>query len=286
MSTRARRALAAEPAGHPAFSSFTTVVDLDPALTLEEALPSHKALQCASCNFATFLRGVEHVEAFDGLSALSATFRELPRLLSAFRAGDSEALHELSRSLGAPRCYEIVPAHAAPSTRLPRVYLTEDVHVPTGLGEQDFVLVPLSAALKKGRHAAALIRPHANVLIGYVEHARAIEEYADAMENGSLEAWVDLVFDLTRRGVSRLGLIAAVTPCASLRWQANTPLEGLRARLDLAFRRVDADASLMCAENVSGYSLSNDLERVPKQVIPALATRAIRVDRLLFVVTP
>jgi hypothetical protein len=132
--------------------------------------------------------------------------------------------------------------------------------------------------------AAALVRPPPNVLIGYVEHARAIEEYAEAVEHAPSETWSAMIRDLRMRGVERLGFVAAVTPCASLRWHKNRPLEGLRAKLDLSFRRVDADASLMCPENVSGYSLSNDLERVPRATLPELATRAIRIDRLLFVV--
>ena len=282
----ARTAPAAQLGSSPAFSSFTTVVDFDPARTLAESLPARAGLQCASCNVGAFLRGIPQLRAFDGLAQLSSTFRELARVIMAFDTGHADAVHELAHALGIARAYEVVPEHAAPRTDLAHVYLTDGEHLPTGLGEQDWLLVPLSRALGKGRAEPGLRHAHTNVLVGYVEHARAIEEYADALESTSLDSWSELLFGLRARGVARAGFIAAVTPCASLRWPQNRPLEGVRARLDLAFRRLDADASLMCAENVSGYALSNDLERVPGELLPHTATRAIRVDRLLLVVGP
>jgi hypothetical protein len=281
----ARTASTLERAGSPAFSSFTTVLDLDPARTLAESLPARAGLQCATCSIAAFLHGLPQVEAFDGLAQLSATFRELPRVVTAFRTQRAEDVRELTGSLGIARAYEVVPENMAPLSELAHVYLTDGLRMPTGLTEQDWLLVPLASALGKDG-STSLARVHTNVLVGYVEHARAIEEYGDAVQHSSRDSWSGMLGGLLARGVERAGFIAAVTPCASLRWPQNRPLESLRARLDLAFRRVDADASLMCPENVSGYALSSDLERVPAELLPRAATRAIRVDRLLLVVGP
>ena len=192
----ARTAPAAQLGSSPAFSSFTTVVDFDPARTLAESLPARAGLQCASCNVGAFLRGIPQLRAFDGLAQLSSTFRELARVIMAFDTGRADAVHELAHALGIARAYEVVPEHAAPRTDLAHVYLTDGEHVPTGLGEQDWLLVPLSRALGKGRAEPGLRHAHTNVLVGYAcGFARVLPEFMALMPStwllGSL-AWGQL----------------------------------------------------------------------------------------------
>jgi hypothetical protein len=90
-----------------------------------------------------------------------------------------------------------------------------------------------------------------------------------------------VVTEAKRIGFEHLGLAMAYSPCATLQWRANQPLERMRAQLDLHFRRLEGESSSMCAENVSGYSLFNDTRAFIRENAPSARDLALRYDSVV-----
>jgi hypothetical protein len=282
--TDARRAL---------FSSYTRVIDAQPSLLGAElpAASSEAFAQCPSCTFVDFLRSRDDLERFDGLATLRALFRSVPDLARAIAAGDGETIREIARALGTERVFEITDGGGAPRFGLPclRVVRTDDdlVGALSSRDADDRVLVqpgregPSRLIARLGAIASA---GRARALVGFVEHAAAVEHYADFAEaSGGEDPWPSTLLDAARRGLTQVGLALAFPPCASLQWGANRALEQLRARTDVHFRAAQGESSLMCPENVSGYSLVSDARPLAEKTAGRAIRYALRWQGLLFV---
>ena len=122
------------------------------------------------------------------------------------------------------------------------------------------------------------------IAIGYTDHASASVAWDEFVTRPGFDGeWLALLEGAARIGLSGLGLMMALTPCSSLAWRANQVLERIRAQLDVHFRGIEGESSMMCAENVSGYGLVGELQdflraraaaRIPTQL-------ALRYDRVI-----
>ena len=246
------------------------VVDPEPRADAERRVDGG----CASCSFVTFLKGRPDLADYEGLV-------HVLRVLDRFAAQGS------GRPIGAgASVFRIARERRTETERL--------LHVDDG-GERPWsdvrsgdavVLRPDAAG--PGRLetllAEALRAGAQTVLLGYVRHADAVDHFAAFLEHPDLHGgWLSVLARARHLGVRRLGFAMAYPPCATLQWSRNRALESLRARLDLQFRRLDNEASMMCPENVSGYSLLNDTRDSLSHVPIATSRYAIRVEDNLVV---
>lgn len=232
---------------------------------------------CRTCSFVSFLQTRQDL----------ARYRGLPQILQALRAEDM-ALPGASASRAVPPSsqFRLAPARRREGERV----LHERVLADLSRSE----IRPGDAVLLRpdGRGPASLLAElqHArelgveSVLIGYVRHADAIDHFAAFLEHPDLAAgWLGVLAQARQLGLSALGFAMAYPPCATLQWSGNRALEALRARLDLQFRRLDREASLMCPENVSGYSLLNDTRDALRSINVTATRLAVRTGDALLV---
>jgi hypothetical protein len=283
--------------------SYNLVVDTEPDvddkdLTVRSPLASGSravlSTQCASCNFLDFLAQVDDLGAYDGLVSIRGFFAALPEVALAAASGDGDALLRVAARFGASAVYEVSGrAVDARTTGLPRICRVRDDDAPAQLRDAaraakgaGWVLVEPSACGPSRLLAALgdLARAGAErVLFGYVSHAAAIDGWSAFVESDDFrDRWYGLLLRARELGLAHLGLAIALPPCATLQMRRNLPLEERRARLDTQFRRMDADYSLMCPENVSGYSLTNDTRAVLAGTRIARRGFAIRHSQVVF----
>jgi len=290
---RAHRADYATDLDRCGLGSYTALIDTQPNILEGVAASLPDAAQCAGCNFLDFLAGTSDLGPYRGLAQIRGFFAALPDVLRALQRQDREALEATCARLGAGQCYEVLRARArAELPGLPKILLIQAPDeggpfldlVGTG-GDLEWVLIepnrrgPAWVAAQLAR-AAELGTPR--VLIGYHRHAAAMEHWSDFVEApGFADDWPAMLARAATLGLGKLGLVMAYPACASLQWRANLPLERMRAQLDLSFRRVAAEASLMCPENVSGYSLTNDTRAVLASTAVARRSYAIRFENLV-----
>jgi hypothetical protein len=261
-----------------AFDAYLTVIDVQPALTYDEARAA-LSQQCAECNIVGFLQGLSPAANDDGLSGLRALFANLGAVGHALARGRGEEIVELARRMHMPKVWEIVYPGALPTLGLPCAHVLGPDASSVVVRERDVVVLPPHLA----HDAQALVarwrrRGVTSLLLGYLEHAAAMDGLASFAERDDLH---ELVLTLRAEGFERLGYAMAFPPCASFMWPENRPLEAMRARIDLQFRRLEADGPLICSENVSGYGLVRDAE-FASELLPRGRSRAVRIDRLLF----
>jgi hypothetical protein len=270
------------------FSSHTLVVDAQPNLGADEQPPLDEWAQCASCNFREFLAGVGDLRAYPALGPLARFLAHVPELVRALGDRSEPEVARLARQVGAQSCYQLVFDEEPSLPRIPRIVVVGRVETLSLICPGDRVLFEPNrggvAALIEGL-AHARQRGVEQAALGYVRHASAMDHFSDFVEHPSFaEDWAALPARSVALGIGRLGFFMAYPPCATLQLEENRALERVRARMDLSFRRMRHDASLMCPENVSGYTLLSDVaEIVPQGLLPERRL-ALRFDRLLFMV--
>jgi hypothetical protein len=260
--------------------AVTAVFDLQPDRFIDDS--SVGEAHCENCTFRHFVHGLEREDLTRGrgLLALDAVFEALPALLDALASGHTERLLALSRRVGATEMWEIVPPGSEPRLRdVPRLYVAR-ADIPPLAHNDRLLLTPDShgPAALASRIEEARARGHRSFGIGFLEHAASVEGWAAFCESSDFErGWAQLEARwLTEQRPARMWM--AYPPCASLQWPVNRHLEARRTRVDLHFRVLDARASYMCTENVSGYTLLNDVQGLLGASIERFA---LRVDRLL-----
>jgi hypothetical protein len=234
------------------------VIDLMPAMALNEAQTLGAAAQCPGCSFVDFLKARKPVLArYLGLRQVLSVFEALPELMAA-RAGGARELLALAERRGWPRLTQIIDIEK------PRDHLgIATLHVA-----RDFEVLPESGRtylVQPSQHGASRLahmakRCHdrgAEAWVGFVEHSTATTQWSRFLEgeDGVLERFA---FDMREQPAPPF--VMAYPACAALQWGRNRVLELERARSDIAFRTISGEASMMCAENVSGYTLFNDVQ--------------------------
>jgi hypothetical protein len=279
-----------------AFSSYTAVVDLQPEAPRGAATDLGGGASCALCGFPEFLSGVERLEMYVGLGPLSAFFETLPEIGAAAARGDVEGLRVVASRLGAVGCVEhVLPGTPPVLPGLPRLvqapaWPVAPASLLPGGPEPVCVLVPPGGqGIDALREQATLLRRAGvdRIAIGYVEHATAMDCFSGFCERpGAMAEWSLLPRIAQELSLRSLDLVMAIPPCAMLQWRANLPLDRMRAQLDRQFRKLDGVSSMMCAENVSGYCLINDLRPLLLRT-PARQTRlAIRYENIILEFMP
>jgi hypothetical protein len=215
-------------------------------------------------------------------------FAVIPSFLDAIRRGDSEAVRNIARVTGARTVREVLRAGEAPQLNLPvlqTISAAVTYESPRPRQEEDVALVEPTA--NGPQHLLADIRAASRagfkrVYLGHARHARTMDHFNAFLERDNVRnEWSAMMTGAYATGVERVGMIMSFPACATLQWALNRPLEQLRSRLDMHFRRIDADSSMMCPENVSGYTLTNDTRGFVEGVAPMQRTMAMRVDRIV-----
>lgn len=235
------------------------VVDLTPAARLGEVSNLAAFSQCPSCSYVDFLKARRHeLTNYVGLAPVLSVFESLPDLIAARERGGAE-LQALATRKGWPSIRQIVDGDARHqrANNVPTIRVVRrpdcDVAAPgTWLVEPN--ALGLSAAVATTKR---ILARGSEVWLGYLEHAVATEEWSRFIEASpaSLES---LAFELRDHGAPPL--VMAYPACAALQWSGNRDLEHQRSRSDIVFRALERESSFMCPENVSGYSLYNDVQ--------------------------
>ena len=276
-------------------SSYTILVDTQPNLLEgDRNVSAVDSAQCSRCTLLNFLEQVPNLHSYPALAELLMFFRGLPELLAAVAAKNAEPIHQLSKRLGATRCSEIVAfGEQGMFVGMPKIELVRAHVLPSSQGslrgssqsERTALVEPgnggpgwLGAQLR----ALASAGVH-RVFIGYHEHASAMDNFSGFVEREDFSSeWHSMLLASRGYGFAHLGLAMAFPPCATLKVGPNNQLEALRARLDLQFRRIGAEASLMCPENVSGYSFMHDTRLTFGDGLLTQTRCAIRHANLVF----
>lgn len=268
--------------------SFTALIDVRPAqLHLERA-----STECSGCNLVPFLNAAPGVGRHPQLGRVRDFFNVLPDIEWAVAHHDERFLRKQCDRIGAVRAMELVAPAASPRfDSLPKIRALPVWPQPFGAetqkvdGSLDWVLLQPSGdgparILEEMRTVTrAGVR---NVLIGYYEHAAATENWSDFCESDGFEArWRNLLEVAGRLGLQHLGFMMPFPACASLQWGAHVELEAIRARMDLHLRVIDRESSHMCAENVSGYSLTNDVRTFVARFLPNRFRLTFRVEDVI-----
>jgi hypothetical protein len=275
-------------------SSFTLVVDTQPNL-LDAPGASSVALsaQCATCNLLDFLAQVENLDRYRGLSAVRGFFALLPEIARAEAAGDGDALLAVAARLRASGVYELTDRARPPRlSGAARIAVVGDDDGPGQVRDaarvadaSGWVLLEPSreGPSRTAEQISDLARAGARrVLLGYYSHAAATERFSAFVESESFaERWHAMLLRSKNGGFAHFGLAMALPACATLQMGSNVALERLRARLDLQFRRMTDDASLMCPENVSGYGLTNDTRATLAGTHVARTSLAVRYGSVI-----
>ena len=265
------------------FSSFTTLIDVQPDLDLEG---SDMGSQCSTCSLVDFLSAVPNLNRHLGLAPFLATMQRLPELQQARATGDVEAILSWSRStLGSGRVYEIVES-GSPRVlgRLPAIWCLGGSDLPrVALG--DVCLLRPDAdgpSAISERLRAAQARGARRFLLGHLRHARSAVEFSACWERENIDGeWQSMLVDASTGGADTLGCVIPLPACALLQLTANQHLESMRSRLDLQLRRLDEDASMMCPENVSGYGMLNELKRHGSRLAASKRGLGLRYGNIL-----
>ncbi|WP_428332121.1 hypothetical protein [Novosphingobium sp.] len=277
------------------FSLYSTVIDVQPNETQMQPADLAQASQCARCNFVNFLQGVDNLDAYHGLSGLRSLFKHLPAVHLALSQRNGPILQEFARSVECNSVFELTAGHAMPPrmSGVPRIHRVQfgqgtDVVMPQASreSEQDWVLI------EPNEHGPTWVlnqidRLHRlgyrRVLVGFYEHAQAMDKWASFFEREAFAGeWQMMMLQVSKKGLDRFGFMMSFPPCASLQWRGNIALERLRSRLDLQFRQIEGNASMMCPENVSGYSLYNDMKDFAQAATATQHTLCMRYESLLF----
>jgi hypothetical protein len=266
---------------------MTTLIDIQPDQLLRD--PSTTQTQCERCSFRYFIQGIKGLRhgGFAALPELDRVFQSVSDLLDAAHTRDAERIEMLRVRIGADQLHEIVPAgedprldtlrhiHTClPGLPLPRLRPGDRLVLPPG---PDGPLGLAERFVRAHRHA-----PDA-VMVGYMEHAAAVDQWSAFCEAPSQHTGWDALEASLSQAPRRPRLWMAYSPCVALQWPANRALEARRARLDVHFRVLDDTASYMCPENVSAYGLFNDVNAHPSNRGRTASEFAIRCDRLLLV---
>jgi hypothetical protein len=271
-------------------SSYTAVIDAQPNLADYDRSGVDNWAKCASCSFVHFLDGLEDIARFSTLVPLKKFFALLPGVVEAISTADSRRLYAAADQLGATACYQIcrgaAPVRFAEVPVLRVIGAADDAALVGPRSERCCLL------LEPGRHGidwvlerlrCTVVAGYGRALIGYHQHASAMDHWSDFLESADFsERWPALIAQAQQSGLSRFGMMMAYPPCASLQWPQNLALERLRARLDLHFRALEKDSSLMCPENVSGYALANDTRPVVARTKVFQHNYAIRFEQVIF----
>jgi hypothetical protein len=273
-------ALRAEALARYGLSAFAALIDVQPDVAYGER--SLLVSQCAGCSLVDFLRGQEALERFPVLDAIRKFFSRLPEIEHAHGARDARLLRRAASRAGARGVITIDAGMEPPIDGLPVMRLARG---DAPLAGAAWVMVspdaqgtgPVLDGIRRALRAGVT-----QIALGYPSHASAMDHWSDfAGAPDFPEAWRDLVQTAWTLGVSELVMLMPYPPCALLQWPQHRPLEALRARLDLQLRRFDAEASLMCPENVSGYVLFNDTQTTRASTVVVRDAYAIRYENLV-----
>jgi hypothetical protein len=265
------------------FSRFLWVIDLEPDKLPDDA-PSVGGgfSKCRACSFSPFIDGIPERSQYLGLDPLARTFRDAATLLAATSRGDVATVLRRCEELGARSVSEVVPIGQQPLLpTLPAVFREDGLaaasHTAWGLAEPG----PGGPSELAGRIRAMAIAGRRRILAGYLDHAVACEHWSEFVEHTTFEReWESLLVQIRQIRVDELVFAMAYPPCATLQWPRNRSLEARRARMDVHFRVISSDSSLMCAENVSGYTLLNDTRSLNLPGLGGPTGFAIKLDRL------
>ncbi len=277
--------------GNYGFSSFLRVIDAQPNLGFGQSPAMDEWAQCASCTFVDFLRSFPrgaNEQHGRGLREIRTFFDELPQAIRAVVEGDLQLCHALAKELGASAVAQVLDSGMVPIEGLATIWALGGDPQPqiSCAGAGDTVLLePNGGGVERllEQVVGAVRLGIRRVGIGFHRHASAMDHWADFVEHpGFDEQWPSLAARACSLGLDRLTFCMAFPPCASLKWRENEHLEQMAAKLDLHFRRTREDASLMCPENVSGYSLTHDIRASLEGCNVLAHNHGLKFDRLLF----
>lgn len=272
-----------------AFSRALWVIDLQPDMLSDEAASIDGGLaKCSSCSFVSFLSGVPERSQYVGLDPLAATFGAAHALTSAAKRGDSASVLRITGEIGAAAIFEVVSDREREQRLLPAIEaISRHERSPATVDGTSWALVEPDAEGPSGLSARIRMKAAAGyrrILVGYLDHAAATERWNTFVERDEFDdEWLSFLLEMRSLSIEQLVFSMSYPPCSTLQWRANRPLEARRARLDQHFRVVSGDASLMCAENVSGYALLNDNRELDLPGLRCAKGFAIKLDRLLMV---
>jgi hypothetical protein len=239
-------------------SAFTALVDVQPNVaSYDERRRSLEMSQCAHCSLVDFLKARD-LEPFPLLQKLRAFFAKLPHIDRALARDDGESLAKVCSDVGARKVFLMTGARRID---LPRIHAVKAGDSIVDIARARWALVSPDRGGVEGvldgvaRAARAGVT---RILVGYHEHAHAVDGWTTFVEAAGPGAFDEIIRGAMALGAREVVALIAYPPCAMLQWPQHKPLEALRARLDIQLRRTDAESSMMCPENVSGYVLFND----------------------------
>ncbi len=240
------------------------VIDLMPAIAIAETQGLSAAAQCPGCSYVDFLKARRPTLAkYLGLRQVLDVFDVLPELMAARASGAREVVAFAKRK-GWPRVTQLIDLEKQrDALGLPTVHVVRGFEVLPEPG-RTYLIQP--SALGPSQLARAARRCHergAEAWIGYVEHSTATSQWSRFVE-GEDAALQRFAFEM--RDSVAPPFVMAYPACSALQWGRNRVLEVERARADIAFRTLSGESSRMCAENVSGYTLFNDVQETPARV--------------------
>ncbi|MBX3723666.1 MAG: hypothetical protein KF713_17605 [Turneriella sp.] len=275
------------------FTSYVTLIDTRPNLMFLETGDLENSAQCAHCTFIDFLGQHATPDTFPELAGLRRFFAATQEISAHARQGNTARLVEILTGLGAQAVFEFDPGagqgeHGLGLRKLRRVS-TADLSVPIPVlrgGDENrhwLLLEPSAAGLEPlfERIRECRGQGYENVILGYAEHAAAIEQWSAFWEKISAENWTGFLLHAFQAGIRQIHFMTAFSPCASLQFRENMLLEKLRSDMDTRFRQLDETASMMCPENVSGYSLVNDVREFMRTNKAERKRFAIRHDNIV-----
>ncbi len=234
------------------------VIDLMPAMAVNEAQQLAAVAQCPNCSYVDFLKARRpSLAGYLGLRQVLGIFEALPEIMAA-RAGGARDVRRLAERHGWRHVTQIVDLERPrDALGLPTLQVARTFEV---LPEPGATYLIEPSALGPSRVAQVAKRCHergAEAWVGYVEHSTATMQWSRFLEGeeGVLERFA---FDM--RDSVAPPFVMAYPACAALQWGRNRALERERVRADIAFRTLSGESSMMCAENVSGYTLFNDVQ--------------------------
>lgn len=274
------------PVARHGLSSFVALVDVQPDVAARDEARRHITVsQCAGCSLVDFLRGrgPATLARHPALASLVGFFDRLHLIERARATRDARALDATCAELGARRVFAVEDGTVArPIADLPRIHVVGAAPSERLAGAQWALVGPDRDGPDRVREdvARAVRAGVTKILVGYHRHTAAMDGWSDFAGAPDFdEAWPALVRSMWTLGVTELGMLMPYPACAILQWRENHPLEALRARLDLQLRRMDAESSMMCPENVSGYALYNDTRSA--RALGAREVFAVRFEDLV-----
>jgi hypothetical protein len=270
-----------------------SIVDIQPDMVREELALRSRFSKCAACNFRQFLSAQPGLQRYWGLAAVHQLFEYLPALARALADRNGPVIRDLVRRVGARGCVEIHTTAVPATLALPHliaVDLTRDsAHNAPQRRDEDgpgwMIIIPGTDGPARivDELKTAARRGYRGVWVGHYEHAAMAERWSEFCDQPEFAAeWSLLGIRAHEAGVPALGIAEALPPCALLQRAPNRILESVRARLDLHFRTMDSERSLMCPENVSGYAVINDMRALAPVFRVGDSQLALRFENVMF----